>query len=266
MTAIRAELAKERPLRSLTSGKSRRSGRNRFGRITVRHRGGGHKRLYRLVDFRYEKRDIPARVEAIEYDPNRSGFLARLVYRDGERRYILAPKSLAVGDTVVTSEKAPLAPGNRLPLKNIPVGTFVYNVEIRAGSGARLVRSGGSAAEVVAHDAGYAHLKLPSTEVRKVSEAAWASVGAVSNEEHRLVVIGKAGRARWLGRRPTVRGSAMNPVDHPYGGGEGRAGRGRRRAVSLWGKPTGKGQKTRSPKKYSNPHIVRRRRIGKRSG
>jgi large subunit ribosomal protein L2 len=216
------------------------------------------------VDFKYDKIDIPATVETIEYDPNRTGFVARVLYKDGERRYVLIPQELQVGSTFIVSEKAPIQPGNRLPLEHIPVGTFVYNIALKPQGEAKLARSAGNAAEVIAHDGGYAHLKMPSTEIRKVLGAAWASIGAVSNQEHGLTTFGKAGRSRWLGRRPTVRGSAMNPVDHPHGGGEGRAGRGRRRAVSKWGKPTGKRQKTRRAKKYSNVLIVSRRRVGKK--
>jgi large subunit ribosomal protein L2 len=214
--------------------------------------------------MKMDKLDIPARVETIEYDPNRSGFIARVVYADGERRYILAPATLKAGAPILTSAKAPLTPGNRLLLKNIPIGTFVYNIEIKPGSGAKLARGAGNYAEVLAHDGIYVHIKLPSSEVRKVLSQGFASVGEVSNSEHRLVSIGKAGRARRMGRRPVVRGSAMNPVDHPHGGGEGRQGRGRRRAVSAWGKPTGKGQKTRRPKKYSNKLIVSRRKPRKK--
>lgn len=252
------------PHKALTWGRKRAMGRNRFGRITVRHKGGGAKRLYREIDFTYDKRNIPARVESIEYDPNRSGFIALLLYRDGARRYILSPKSVVVGSEIIVSETAPLLPGNRLPLAKIPVGTFVYNVEIKPSGGAKIARSAGNFAEVIAHDAGYALIKMPSSEVRRVPENAWASIGEVSNEESKLRNFGKAGRSRWLGIRPTVRGTAMNPVDHPHGGGEGRQGRGRRRAVSWSGKPTGKGQKSRRPKKYSNRLIVSRRKVGKK--
>ena len=251
------------PHKALTSGFKRHVGRNNRGRLTVRHKGGGHKRLYREIDFVYDKRDIPAKVLSVEYDPNRSGFIGLVSYRDGEKKYVLLPKSVVVGDTFLVSEKAPIKPGNRLPLSKIPVGAFVYNIELKPAGGAKLVRSAGSFAEVIAHDAGYADLKLPSTEVRKILSSAWASIGEVSNDENRLVNIGKAGRSRWLGIRPTVRGSAQNPVDHPYGGGEGRQGRGRRRLVTRWGKPVGKGQKSRRAKKYSNKLIVSRRRVGK---
>lgn len=239
-------------------------GRNSAGRITTRHKGGGHKRRYREIDFVYDKKDIPARIETVEYDPNRSAFIALAVYADGEKRYIIAPRSLSVGDIFLVSEKAPVAAGNRLLLKNISVGAFVYNIELKPGRGAAIARSAGNYAEVVAQDDAYTHLKMPSSEIRTIIGTAWASIGEVSNAEHKLVSIGKAGRSRWLGIRPTVRGSAMNPVDHPHGGGEGRSGRGRRRAVSLWGKPTGKGQKTRRAKKYSNSLIVTRRKVGKK--
>ena len=257
-------LSGDKPMKSLLLSKKRQAGRNNAGRITTRHQGGGHKRRMRNVDFTYAKKDIPARVETIEYDPYRTGFIARVVFADGERRYVLAPKDLKVGDTFVVSEKAPIKVGNRMPLGRIPSGTFVYNIELKVGAGARLARSAGNYAEVVAHDAGYAQLKMPSSEVRKVSDLCWATIGAVSNENSRLVKYGKAGRSRWKGIRPTVRGTAMNPVDHPHGGGEGRQGRGLRRAKSMWGKPTGKGQKTRTPKKYSNVFIVSRRKVGKK--
>lgn len=260
----RKTLTVSKPNKSLTKGFRRSYGRNSAGRITKRHMGSGHKRRYRDIDFRYDKHDIEATVKTIEYDPNRSGFISLVNFKDGEQRYVLMPKSVNVGDTVVVSEKAPLKPGNRRPLGSIPVGTFVYNVEIKPEGGSKIARSAGNYAEVVANEAGYVHLKMPSSEIRKLQGNAWASIGEVSNEEHRLVNLGKAGRSRWLGRRPTVRGSAMNPVDHPYGGGEGRAGRGRKRAVSKWGKPTGKGQKTRRAKKYSNKFIIQRRKVGKR--
>jgi len=266
MTGInyREVLSGDKPMKSLVKGGRRGSGRNADGRITTRHRGGGVKRKFRDIDFMFDKKDIPARVETVEYDPHRSGFIARVVFMDGERRYMLLPKGIKVGDMVVTSETAKVAPGNRLPLKKIPTGTFIYNIELKPAAGAKIVRSAGSYAEVQAHDAGYAQVKLPSTEIRKIVDTAWATVGSVSNEEHNQVVLGKAGRSRKLGRRPTVRGSAMGSHDHPHGGGEGRAGRGHRRARSKWGKPTGKGQKTRAPKKYSNQFVVSRRKVGKR--
>ena len=266
MTSLnyRELLSGHRPTKALMHGKKRDSGRNNAGRITTRHKGGGHKRVHRMIDFKLDKKNIPARIASVEYDPFRTAFIGLAVYRDGEKRYMVLPQRVAVETVVVASETAPLEPGNRLPLGKIPVGTFVYNVEITPMNGAKLVRSAGSFAEVVAQDAGYVHLKMPSTEIRRVIGTAWASIGEVSNPEHRLVVLGKAGRSRWKGIRPTVRGTAMNPVDHPHGGGEGKQGRGLRRAKSMWGKPTGKGQKTRSPKKYSNVFIVSRRKVGKR--
>lgn len=261
--SYRKELTANEPHKALVSGHKRGVGRNSAGRITMRHRGGGHKRLLRDVDFSYAKQ-VPARVETIEYDPNRSGFIGLLLYRDGERRYALLPQSVKVGDEIVASEHAPATPGNRMPLKVMPIGAFVYNVEIKPGQGGKLGRAAGTHIEVVARDQGYVDLKMPSSEVRKVLENCWATLGEVSNPESRLVNIGKAGRSRWMGKRPTVRGTAMNPVDHPHGGGEGRQGRGLRRAKSKWGKPTGKGQKTRTPKKYSNYLIVSRRKVGKK--
>lgn len=257
-------LSGDRPTKSLMKGKKVQAGRNGFGRITTRHQGGGHKQRLRDIDFAYNKKNIPAKIETIEYDPFRSAFIALALYADGERRYVVAPKSMKVGDSFIVSEDAPLKSGNRTALGKIPVGTFVYGIELKPGAGAVIARSAGTYAEVVAHDAGYAQIKMPSTEIRKISDLCWASIGAIGNEEYNLVNIGKAGRSRWLGIRPTVRGTAMNPVDHPHGGGEGKQGRGLRRAKSMWGKPTGKGQKTRTPKKYSNVFIVSRRKVGKR--
>jgi len=265
MTTInyREYLTVSKPHKALTKGGKRHVGRNADGRITVRHKGGGHKRLYRDIDFKYNKIGIPAKIETVEYDPNRSGFVALVCYTDGERRYHLLPKEVKVGQTVVTAETADVKTGNRLPLSKIPVGTFIYNLEIKPGSGGKLVRSAGSYAEVVAHDAGYTAIKMPSSEVRQLMDKCWASIGAVSNDEHKLVNYGKAGRSRWLGIRPTVRGTAMNPVDHPYGGGEGVQGRGTKRPKTMWGKVTG-GHKTRHPKKYSNHLVVSRRKVGKK--
>jgi large subunit ribosomal protein L2 len=257
-------LTTDEPYKPLTNWFKRGSGRNNTGRITTRHKGGGHKRLYRQIDFKYDKRDIPAKIDTIEYDPNRTSFISLVTYADGEKRYVILPKTLKVGDKFIVGEKVEVKAGNRLPLKNIPVGTFIYNIELKFEGGSKLVRSAGSFAEVIAHDGGYALVKMPSTEVRKVIETAWASIGEVSNDENRLQNIGKAGASRHRGIRPTVRGTAMNPVDHPHGGGEGRQGRGRRRAISIYGKPTGKGQKSRRAKKYSNKHIVSRRKVGKR--
>ena len=259
IVTYRGVLTAKKPLKSLTTGFSRGVGRNAYGRITTRHKGGGHKRSYREIDFRMEKLNIPAKIETIEYDPNRSGFIGVVCYNDGERRYMLLPQGLKVGDQVIASEDAVVKPGNRLPLRKIPVGTFVYNIELQPQGGARIARSAGMYAEVVANNAGYSHIKMPSGEIRKISEQAWASVGAVSNEEYGLRNLGKAGRSRWLGIRPTVRGTAMNPVDHPYGGGEGRQGRGTKRPKTAYGKVTG-GRKTRTPKKYSNILIVTRRK------
>lgn len=265
MTTVpyRALLSADAPYKPLTRGQNSRAGRNAQGRITVRHRGGGAKRKWRAIDFRYDKMDIPAQVETIEYDPNRSGFIGLVRYRDGERRYLLLPMSVKKGATVITSMKAEIAAGNRLPLSSLPVGTVVYNIEMQPGSGARLVRSAGCGAVVLGHDERTAQLKLPSGEIRKVHRDSWASIGSVSNEQHHLMVFGKAGRSRWSGIRPTVRGSAMNPVDHPYGGGEGKAPQGTRRPKNKWGKGT-RGVKTRRAKKYSNIFIVSRRKRKKR--
>jgi len=255
---------KNSPKKSLTSGMKSTGARNNRGRITTRFRGGGNKRKFRLIDFSLNKFDIPAKIETIEYDPFRTSFISLVVYADGERRYILSPKGIEVGDKIITSESADPKKGNRMKLKNIPVGTLVHNVEIKPKGGAKLARSAGNAIEMAALDGAYAHLKMPSGEVRKVLAECFATIGEVSNSDHKLVKIGKAGRARHMGRRPKVRGSAMNPVDHPYGGGEGKAGVGRRRLVTKWGKPSGKGQKTRRPKKYSNDFIVRNRNHKKR--
>lgn len=252
------------PEKSLTHGFLRPMGRNHHGHITTRHKGGGAKRLFREVDFKYNKINVPYTIKTVEYDPNRSGFIGLAQYHDGEKRYVLLPKGVKVGDICITSETAEQKPGNRLPLKNINIGTFIYNVEVKPQGGAKLARSAGNFVEIIAKDAGYVDIKLPSTEVRKIKDTAWASIGDVSNDENRLVNLGKAGRSRWLGIRPTVRGTAQNPVDHPYGGGEQRQGRGRRRAISVYGKPTGKGQKSRTPKKYSNKWIVSRRKVGKK--
>lgn len=255
-------LSKTAPTKSLVHGFKRSVGRNSQGRITMRHKGGGHKRLYRDVDFLYDKKEILAKIVSVEYDPNRSAFIGLAVYQDGEKRYVVLPKTVKPGDTFIVSAKAELKAGNRLPLKYIPVGTFVYNVEIKPNGGAKIGRSAGIFAQVVANADGYTNLKMPSTEIRKVNENSWACVGTVSNEEHHLENYGKAGRSRWKGIRPTVRGTAMNPVDHPYGGGEGRQGRGTKRPKTMWGKVTG-GRKTRTPKKYSNVFIVSRRKTGK---
>ncbi|HTE48537.1 MAG TPA: 50S ribosomal protein L2 [Candidatus Paceibacterota bacterium] len=260
--SYRKLLTHSEPTKSLSYGFKRSVGRNSAGRITVRHKGGGHKRLFREVDFSYNKKEVPATIKSVEYDPNRSAFIGLAVYSDGEKRYVVLPQSVKPSDKFIVSEKAPLATGNRLPLKNIPVGTFVYNIEIQPRGGAKIGRSAGIFAQVVANADGYTNLKMPSSEVRKINENCWASIGAVSNEEHHLENYGKAGRSRWKGIRPTVRGTAMNPVDHPYGGGEGRQGRGTKRPKTMWGKVTG-GRKTRGPKRYSNVFIISRRRTGK---
>ena len=262
--SYRNVLTVSEPKKSLTKGRKRHVGRNSQGRLTTRHKGAGHKRLYREIDFKYNKHDVSAKIESVEYDPNRSAFIALACYSDGERRYVVVPKNVKVDDSFIVSKDAQIKIGNRTVLKNIPVGTAVYNVELKPEGGAKIARSAGSAVEVIAHNEGYAHLKMPSSEVRRVKDTAWACIGVVSNEEHKLRNLGKAGRSRWLGIRPTVRGSAMNPCDHPYGGGEGRQGRGTRRAKSKWGKETGIGHKTRKPKKYSNVFIVTRRKVGKR--
>ena len=264
MTTVtyRGVLTTNDPYKPLTHGFRRGSGRNAFGRITSQHRGGGHKRSYREIDFKYDKMDIPAKLQTIEYDPNRSGFIALAAYADGAKRYILVPKSMKVGDKFIVSEKADLEVGNRIMLRNIPVGTFVFNVELKLRAGAKLVRSAGTFAQVVAHDGGYTSIKLPSTEVRKIVDTCYATVGEVSNDEYRLRNIGKAGRSRHLGIRPKTRAMAKNAVDHPYGGGEGAQPRGTRRPKTKQGKTTG-GHKTRRPKKYSNVHIVSRRVVRK---
>ena len=254
---------KRKPHKALLKGKRSTGGRNSQGRITTHYRGAGNKRKLRDVDFRFDKKDIKATVESVEYDPNRSGFIALVCYADGERRYILAPKTMKAGDTFIVSETAKPKAGNRLPLGKVPVGNFVYAVELKPGAGARIARGAGNYAEVVAHDGGYTQLKLPSSEIRRILSTAWATIGEVSNEEHRLVTIGKAGRARHMGLRPKTRGSAKNAVDHPHGGGEGKAPRGHKRSRTAKGRPTGKGQKTRKPKKYSNKFIVARRKPGK---
>ncbi|MBI3273988.1 MAG: 50S ribosomal protein L2 [Candidatus Colwellbacteria bacterium] len=251
-------LSKVAPMKSATVGLRGKAGRNHHGRITVRHQGSGLKKLYRIIDFKQTKIDVPGKVETLEYDPNRTAFIMKVVYTDGDRRYLLAPNSIKVGDDVIAAAKTVLKNGNRLALKNIPVGYGVYNIEIEPGKGGQIVRSAGSQAQILAHEAGYSHLKLPSGEVRKILWDNLASLGQVSNPDNSLVTIGKAGRSRWLGIRPTVRGTAMNPVDHPYGGGEGVQPRGTKRPKTMWGKVTG-GHKTRNKKKYSTNLIVSRR-------
>jgi large subunit ribosomal protein L2 len=250
------EITKRTPEKRLLVTKKRSGGRNAQGRITTRHIGGGHKRKIRLVDFRRDKAGIPAKVAAIEYDPNRSARLALLFYRDGEKRYIIAPLGLKVGDTVMSGTTADILPGNALPLRNIPAGTTIHNVELSPGKGGQLCRSAGTGAQLVAKEGKMAHVKLPSGEIRLIQVSCTATIGQVGNLDHENVSIGKAGRSRWLGIRPTVRGVAMNPVDHPMGGGEGR-GKGNH-PVTPWGKPT-KGAKTRR-RKPSDRYIVSRRK------
>ncbi len=252
-----AEITASRPEKSLTRGITRSGGRNNEGHETVRFRGGGHKRLYREIDFRRDKRGIPARVASIEYDPNRSARIALLVYADGEKRYILAPVGLAVGHALVAAEKAEIIPGNALPMKNIPLGAMIHNVELKPGYGGQFARSAGTAAQVMAKEGKYVTLRMPSGEMRMVLAACWATVGQVGNVEHSNVSIGKAGRTRWSGKRPHVRGTAMNPVDHPHGGGEGKT-KGGRHPVTPWGQPT-KGYKTRKNKRTTR-FIVKRRK------
>ena len=256
-----SEVTRARPERSLTKKLTKKAGRNAYGRITTRHRGGGHKRRYRVIDFRRTKDGVPAKVAHIEYDPNRSARIALLHYADGEKRYILAPQGLSIGDRVSSGTGADIRPGNALPLANIPVGTVVHAVELRPGQGAKMARSAGSAIQIVAKESGFAQLRLPSGEIRLVDLRCRASVGSVGNPEHELVAKGKAGRTRWRGKRPTVRGVAMNPIDHPLGGGEGKSSGGRH-PTSPWGKPEGR---TRKKNKPSDRYIVRRRRKKGRS-
>ncbi len=253
-----SNLAKIEPLKQLTVGFQRSNGRNNQGRITTRHRGGGVKRSYRIVDFKQDKLNIPAKVFSIEYDPNRTARIARLHYLDGEKRYILAPEGLKAGDTVMTSEKNKLQPGNRMQLKNIPQGTIIHNIEMHPGKGGQMIRSAGSGATVLSHEGEYVQIVLPSSEARRFHGNVMASIGQLSNAEHSSIIIGKAGRSRYLGRRPAVRGSAMNPVDHPHGGGEGRQPLGMH-PKTPWGKPA-LGVKTRNRKKKSKKFIVRRRK------
>ena len=256
----RSGLWKGKPEKSLTEGLRKKGGRNNLGRITVRFRGGGHKRNYRVIDFKRNKFDMSAVVERLEYDPNRTTFIALVRYEDGELAYILAPQRLAVGDSVVAGQKVDIKPGNALPLKNIPVGTVVHNVEMKVGKGGQIARSAGTYVQLVGKDQGYAQLRLSSGEVRVVRAECMATIGAVSNPDQQNINLGKAGRSRWLGRKPHNRGVTMNPVDHPHGGGEGRTSGGRH-PVTPWGKPT-KGKKTRNNKK-TDSLIMRRRQQSK---
>ena len=256
----RSGLWKGKPVKGLTEGKNHSGGRNNHGRITSRFRGGGHKQSYRMVDFKRRKFDMPATVERLEYDPNRTAFIALVKYQDGELAYILAPQRLKVGDVVVSDQKADVKPGNAMPLANIPVGTIIHNIELKPGAGGKMSRSAGTFSQLVGKDAGYAQIKLMSGEVRVVRAECMASIGAVSNPDNSNQELGKAGRSRWLGRKPHQRGVVMNPVDHPHGGGEGRTSGGRH-PVTPWGKPT-KGYKTRNNKR-TDGLIVRRRNATK---
>ncbi|NLI39240.1 MAG: 50S ribosomal protein L2 [Clostridiaceae bacterium] len=252
------EITRKDPEKSLLAPRKRKGGRNSYGRITVRHRGGGAKQKYRIIDFKRDKDSIPAKVSAIEYDPNRSARIALLTYIDGERRYILAPDGLKVGDQVVSGPDADIKLGNALPLENIPLGTVIHNIELKPGKGGQLVRAAGNLAQLMAKEGGYAQIRLPSGEVRKVNIRCKATIGQVGNVEHENISIGKAGRKRWMGFRPTVRGVVMNPSDHPHGGGEGKSPIGMPSPVTPWGKPT-LGYKTRKKNKQSDKLIVKRR-------
>ena len=254
-----SEITTSTPEKSLLAPLHRKGGRNNQGKLTVRHQGGGHKRQYRIIDFKRDKDGIPGRVATIEYDPNRSANIALINYVDGEKRYILAPKNLEVGLEVMSGPEADIKPGNALPLVNIPVGTVIHNIELKPGKGGQLVRSAGTSAQVLGKEGKYVLVRLNSGEVRLVLATCRASIGQVGNEQHELIKIGKAGRSRWLGKRPTVRGSVMNPNDHPHGGGEGRAPIGRKSPMSPWGKPT-LGFKTRKKKNKSDKFIVRSRK------
>ena len=254
------ELTKTRPEKSLTSSLHRAKGRNNRGVITCRHRGGGHKRLYRQIDFRRNKYDMTAEVQTIEYDPNRNSRIALVQYEDGEKRYILQPTGLKVGDKIIASAEAPNAIGNSLPLASMPLGVQIHNIEMHPKKGGQLVRSAGGVAQLVAKEGDFVTVRLPSGEVRLLNNQCWATIGQVGNSEVMNLSIGKAGRSRWLGKRPTVRGSVMNPVDHPHGGGEGRCPVGRAQPLTPWGKPA-LGHKTRARKKYSDSLILRRRKV-----
>src|SRR5690625_4281355 len=253
------EVTTDKPEKSLLQPIKKRGGRNNQGRITVRHQGGGHKRKYRLIDFKRNKDGIPGRVASIEYDPNRTAYIALINYADGEKRYILAPKGLEIGQTVQSGEGADIKVGNALELGNIPVGTIIHNVELKPGAGGKLARSAGTEAQILGREGKYTLVRLASGEVRLILTTCRATIGQVGNVEHELITIGKAGRSRWLGKRSSVRGTAMNPVDHPHGGGEGRSPIGLKSPVSPWGKPT-LGYKTRKRSKPSNKYIVRERR------
>ena len=257
----RSDLHKGGPVKALTEGLTKSGGRNNHGRMTMRHIGGGHKRRYRTIDFKRKKFDVVGMVERLEYDPNRTAFIALIKYADSELAYILAPQRLKVGDQVVASERADIKPGNAMPLKSVPVGTIIHNIEMKPGKGAQIARSAGCYAQLIGKDGGYAQLRLSSGELRLVRGECMASIGAVSNPDNQNVKLGKAGRKRWMGVRPTVRGVVMNPVDHPHGGGEGKTSGGRH-PVTPWGKPT-KGKKTRSNKR-TNGLIMRSRHLAKK--
>jgi len=257
-TADFSELTKKEPERKLLLARGSSGGRNSEGRMTSRHRGGGHKRMIRLVDFKRNRRDVSAQVVALEYDPNRSARLALLQYPDGEKRYILAPRELKVGTQVAAGPSAEVTPGNALPLEAIPLGAFIHNIELEPGRGGQMVRSAGSSAQLLAKEGKFATLRLPSGEMRKVRVECYATIGQVGNEDHDAISLGKAGRSRWLGRRPHTRGLAMNPHDHPHGGGEGKSGQGNPHPVSPWGQ-LAKGFKTRKKRKQSDRYIVKRR-------
>jgi len=253
------EITKSKPEKSLTSSNHRARGRNNRGVITCQQRGGGHKRLYRQIDFRRNKQGVPATVFSVEYDPNRNARIALLHYKDGEKRYILHPRGLQVGETVISNVEAAIKVGNSLPIRSMPLGTEIHNIELQPGAGGQLARAAGSVAQIVAKEGEFATLRLPSGEVRLISLNCWGTVGQVGNIEASNLTIGKAGKKRWLGRRPKVRGSVKNPVDHPHGGGEGRCPIGRSRPVTPWGKPA-LGVRTRKPKRYSSRFIIRRRK------
>ncbi len=261
MVSTFEDITKKEPEKTLLMPVKKKGGRNNHGRITIWHRGGGHKRRYRIIDFKRDKDDIPAKVASIEYDPNRSARIALLNYADGEKRYVIAPVGLRIGDALLSGPNADIKPGNALPLKDIPLGMTIHNIEIKKGKGAQLVRSAGSSAQLMAKEGNYVHVKLTSGEVRLIPAECKATIGQVGNPEHEIISRGKAGKSRWLGRRPIVRGVAMNPVDHPHGGGEGKSSGGRH-PVTPWGKPT-KGHKTRK-KKISDRLIVKRRQHKKR--
>ena len=260
-----AEITKSKPEKALLEPIKMSGGRNNRGRVTLRFRGGGHKRMYRIIDFKRDRIDQPAKVLAIEYDPNRSARIALIEYSDKERSYIIAPQDLKVGGEVVSTRNpnVEIQPGNCMPIENIPLGTAVHNIELRPGQGGQIVRSAGASAQIMAKEGDEAHVRLPSSEVRKIKIACRATIGQIGNVEHESMSVGKAGRSRWLGRRGKVRGVAMNPVDHPHGGGEGKAPQGNPHPVTPWGKPT-KGYKTRQKGKYSDKDIIRRRKKGKR--